>query len=286
MPIREREHKFIMKSIAECVDRTQADYAATVAVEKTAKAVATVKPLTIQDRIAEKMSVVVAEIDAEVDNVFANKNPDIKLYEYLVVNKVPQAQIGKIRARFQKQIDEITLAVDGKEAQVKEGYAPLLKDKKALKRVGDFYVKLLADLDSYAQVKKATKKARVKKPVAKDKLVAKVKYCKEHKELKIVSANPTEIIGAQAVWIYNSKYRKIGKYVADDHQTLGIKGTSITGYSELKSVCKTLRKPAEQLKEFAKAGKVALRTFLKDIRATETRLNGRLNEDILILKVE
>jgi hypothetical protein len=203
-----------------------------------------------------------------------------------VISKVPQAQIGKIRARYQRQIDEITMAVEGKDVQLKEGYAHIVKDKKALKRIGDFYVKLLADLDSYTHVKKVQKKVRVKKAPSKEKLIAKVKYAKENKELKIISASPADIIGAAAVWVYNAKLRKLGRYVASEHNVLGIKGTSITNYDEFKSVAKTLRKPAEQLKEFAKAGKVVLRTFLKDIRATETRLNGRLNEDILILKVE
>jgi hypothetical protein len=50
-------------------------------------------------------------------------------------------------------------------------------------------------------------------------------------------------------------------------------------------VAKTLRKPEEQLKEFARAGKIALRTFIKDIKAVEVKLNGRINEDTLLLKV-
>jgi hypothetical protein len=57
------------------------------------------------------------------------------------------------------------------------------------------------------------------------------------------------------------------------------------GFDLDKSVSKTLRKPAEQLAEFAKAGKVALRTFIKDIKAVEVKLNGRINSDVLLLKV-
>jgi hypothetical protein len=73
--------------------------------------------------------------------------------------------------------------------------------------------------------------------------------------------------------------------VTATYQTLGIKGTTITGYDVDKSVAKTLRKPEEQLKEFAKAGKIALRTFLKEIKAVEVKLNGRINSEILLLKV-
>jgi hypothetical protein len=94
-------------------------------------------------------------------------------------------------------------------------------------------------------------------------------------------------VGAQELWVYNAKTRKLYKYVADTLTgPLGVKGTSITGYDEAKSVGKTLRKPDEKLKEFAKATKVQLRKFLEDIKATETQGNGRMNSDIVLLKVQ
>jgi hypothetical protein len=67
---------------------------------------------------------------------------------------------------------------------------------------------------------------------------------------------------------------------------LGVKGTTITGFSETLSVMKTVRKPEEKLKEFKAAGKVALRKFLDDINATEARMNGRINEETVLLKVQ
>ena len=54
---------------------------------------------------------------------------------------------------------------------------------------------------------------------------------------------------------------------------------------EFKSIQKTLRKPEEKLKEFKAAGKVQLRKFLDDINATDTKMNGRINEDTMLLKV-
>jgi len=100
-----------------------------------------------------------------------------------------------------------------------------------------------------------------------------------------VSINPADIIGAQTLWVYNVKTRKLGKYVAAAYKQLSVKGTSIEGFDTDKSVSKTIRKPEEQLKEFAKAGKVVLRTFIKDIKAVETKLNVRISSDVLLLKV-
>ena len=66
---------------------------------------------------------------------------------------------------------------------------------------------------------------------------------------------------------------------------LSVKGTTIIGFDETQSVQKTLRKPADQLKEFKKAGKVALRKFLDDIATTDTKLNGRCNPETILVKV-
>ena len=40
-----------------------------------------------------------------------------------------------------------------------------------------------------------------------------------------------------------------------------------------------------KLKEFKNSGKVALRTFLDTVNATDTKMNGRINEDTILLKV-
>jgi predicted ATPase with chaperone activity len=118
-----------------------------------------------------------------------------------------------------------------------------------------------------------------------EKIVAKLKYMKTNEPLKLVSVNPTDIIGSTELWVYNTKSRKLGKYVAAEYQTLSVKGTSIINFNENLSICKTLRKPEEKLKEFKAAGKVQLRKFLDDINATDTKMNGRLNEETILLKV-
>ena len=164
-----------------------------------------------------------------------------------------------------------------------EGYSHLKTAD--FKRYFAYIDQTLTEIEQYRGIKKATKKVRVKRAVSKEKVVAKLKYAKEDKSLKLVSINPADIVGAQELWVYNTKTRKLGKYVAvDQYQTLSVKGTSIINFSETKSTSKTLRKPEEKLKEFAKAGKIDLRKFLENIKATETRLNGRISVDVLLLK--
>lgn len=176
--------------------------------------------------------------------------------------------------------------------QLKEGYAHIKKADIAKYRTA--IEGLMEALDFIIDQSKAARKPRKAKPKSADKLVAKVKYLKIDEKYKLTSINPVDIVGANELWVFNVKTRKLGKYVAAnidpkgmgrDGSGLSVKGASITGYDENLSVQKTLRKPEEQLKEFKAAGKVALRKFLDDIKTTDTKLNGRINSDTVLIKV-
>lgn len=72
---------------------------------------------------------------------------------------------------------------------------------------------------------------------------------------------------------------------ADDYsKTFTVKGTTILGFDTTKSQSKTLRRPADQLKDFLKLGKPAGRKFFDDIKAVSITPNGRTNENMIIIK--
>jgi hypothetical protein len=279
MPMQERHIKFIRNAIQHSIALAGDEV---VEVINTPEAVA-YKP-TIQDRMNEKTADTLGEFEGHYDEAVKGKTT-FKFYDFLTANAVPQSQLGKYEALIAARAEELLDASQKKDEQLVEGYRHYRAAD--FKRLLTFLTGCITAIEQYRGVKKAAKKARVKKAPSKEKLVNKVKYAVEDKTLKLVSINPADIIGATALWIYNTKTRKMGKYVADAHAgTLGIKGTSIVGYDEMKSVCKTLRKPDEKLQEFRKASKVQLRKFLDEIRATDTKMNGRLNADIVLLKVE
>jgi len=240
---------------------------------------------TIQDRMNEIANRHILHFEEFEDRLIDGENVgDPKAFEYLKTENCPQALIKKIRAFFLPHWQELQEAKAGKDDQLKEGYSHYKAAD--FKRFETFYAKLFADLESYEQVKKATKKARVRKAPTKEKQVAKMKYLKEDTKMKLVSVHPVDILGAQQVWVYNTKNRKLGRYVADAHSSfLGVKGTSIIDFDETQSVQKTLRKPEQQLKDFKGAGKIQLRKFIESIKTTDTKLNGRINADTILLKV-
>lgn len=240
--------------------------------------------VTIQDRLSEKLSEYIAHFEGLYDEIIMGNTASPDSYSFLQANSVPQAQANKIARWFERHIAELTEAQAGKDPQLKEAYKHL--KAKDYQRHLSFLKKIVEDCESYYQVKKTTRKVRAKKPTDKTKLVARLKYMQADPMLKLASINPVDILTASELWIYNARTRKLGRYVADEYsKTLSVKGTSITGFDEAKSVCKTLRKPSDQLKEFMKAGKVTARKFLDGVKAVEARMNGRINDETILLRV-
>lgn len=279
MPLQERHVLFLTKTVRDLINsrgEEQPD-------EVTEQPPEIAPKISIQDRLAEKTAENIGDIEGHFDCILKNVKTDFKPHDFFVARNVPQAQLAKYVRVFEARRDELVEAQSKSDSQLTEAY----KHYKAAdyKRIVGWIDALLAAIEQYRGIKKATKKTRTKKAPTKQKLIAKLKYALEDKPLKVVSINPVDIIGASELWVFNIKTRKLGKYVAAEFKTLSVKGSSIENYDESKSVSKTIRKPEEKLKEFAKAGKVQLRKFLGEIAAVETRMNGRINGDTLLLRV-
>jgi hypothetical protein len=242
---------------------------------------------SIQERLRESAIAMTAEIEDAIESFQEDPEAfDPKAFKMLNLLKAKGAKAAHtriIKNFYESNLEELIEAAGTKDEQLKEGYSHLSKAQ--LKKITAFYQEIVSACDMLGQEAKVNRKPRAKKSVPTEKLIAKMKYLKSNEQLKLVSVNATDIIGAKELWVYNIKTRKIGKYVADEYKDLSVKGTSITGYNENSSVQKTLRKPEEQLKEFKAAGKVQLRKFLEDIKAVDIKLNGRINEDTILLKV-
>lgn len=279
MPLQERHLEYIDADILKSIATKSEEEVVEVIVEEKPKTTAP----TIQDRLNEKTADTIGELEGHYDEFIRNPKYTFKPYDYLVTNNVPQSQLSKYEAVYQNRFDELKLAFEKTDEQLQEGYGHYKTAD--FKRIFAFIDQILNDIIQYRGLKKATKKVRAPKSVSKEKVVAKLKFAREDKVLRLVSIPPADIIGAQELWVYNIKSRKLGKYVADGLKgPLNVKGTGIIGFDEHKSTSKTLRKPDEKLKEFAKATKIQLRRFIEDIKATETKLNGRINPDTILLR--
>ena len=260
--------------------------------EVEAKAIEAAKPAvytpSIQERVRDAAYRMTEEIENAIESFQADaENFDPKAFKMLNMLKAVEAKAAHariIKEFYSKDLAELEeLASGNGDEQLKEGYSH--RSRKQIKNLIIFYQEIMAACTMLAQEAKVNRAPRAKKAVPAEKIVAKLKYMKTNEPLKLVSINPADIIGAGELWIFNTKTRKLGKYIAAEFNTLGVKGTTITGFNEHTSVQKTIRKPEEKLKEFKAAGKVQLRKFLDDVNATDTKMNGRINEDTILLKV-
>ena len=242
---------------------------------------------SIQERIKEASGNIIADIEEVVDDFIRNpakfkKWDAVKFFRSKNVN---QAHARHIRAFYEGILAEYQMLQQPareQEEDLREAYAHL--SKADIKKGVELFNSIVGACDLVTAESKATRKTRSPKPKSADKLVEKMKYCVTDEKYKVASINPADIIDATEVWVFNVKTRKIGKYVAEEHATLQVKGTTLQFFDENQSVAKTLRKPEEQLREFNKSGKVALRKFLDNIKGVETKLTGRFNADTVILK--
>ena len=277
--------EWLSKAIANIIDEGKHD-------EQEVEPSTASKPATIQPSIQERTQEAAFKMSEEIEDAIEQFSADPEAFDpkaFKLLNLLRGRQVKAAHARiiknwYQRQYNEYLELQEGKCEQLKEGYSHLTKAQ--VKKIVMFYSEILSACDMLAQEAKINKKPRAKKPTDKSKLVAKMKHLKQDDKLKLVSVNPQDIIGSKELWVFNTKTRKLGKYVAAEYQELSVKGTSITGFDAVKSVQKTLRKPEEQLKEFKAASKVQLRKFLDDIRAVDIKLNGRINEDTILVRVQ
>ena len=240
----------------------------------------------IQDRLRDKMAEAAGEIEAMYDDLIlagAKMSADYKPMLLLRgINVAPQL-VGEIANTWKQRIDELEEAAKGKDAQLVEGYGNF--GKMQIRNLIKFCELVVADCGSYVQIKKVERKPRKKKPASPEKLTARFKYLKEFAELKLKSEPVTKLVDAQEAWLYDTKKRKLIHVVADSHVgSFTVKGSAIIGFDATNSVQKTLRRPAEQIKELMSSGAPQARKVFKDIKSTDIRFNGRGNENLIILK--
>jgi hypothetical protein len=248
--------------------------------------------LSIQQKLKNASMVYATKLEEEID-VALDDIQKFNVKEFNPVSSLRRLEVKGNHARiireyFKPVAQEYNELIGPKKKdddmydQLVEGYSYL--DTKSQKKIAQIYNAVVSACDMIITSQKATQ-TRTKKPVAKDKIVARLKYQKEDTGLKVASVNPVDILEATQLWVYNVKTRKLGTYVAEEHATLQVKGTTILFFNEKLSVQKTLRKPLEQLASFSKGNKVFVKKFIDSIKTTDTKLNGRINDQTILLKV-
>lgn len=240
----------------------------------------------IQDILRDKAKDAAGELEGMFDEFILNGKASSKTMDVVARFNVMPQHISLITDIWKKKQNEFDELQKGLDKQLSEGYNYLTKIQ--VRNIIKYIESVLSDLNAYISVKKASKAPRQRKAVPVEKIVAKLKYLKTFKDtpnkLDLVSISPVKLHGASEAWVYDTAKRKLHHYIADDYsKAFTVKGNTLLGFDTTKSEVKTLRKPAEQLKEIM-GSKPAARKYFNDIKAVGTSPNGRFNEQMIILK--
>lgn len=232
----------------------------------------------IQKAIEEKAFQYTAKIDEYLDEyIFNKKKIEFNIVEFLKDSGLSNLHGRKLYNFYEKQKQEfIDIQTD---AELREANKHLTD--KRLKDIIRFYDDLLNDIDSFSKLL-SQRKTQVRKPKKQsvEKLISKVKFCKESAELNVCSLNPSKIIGSNICIIYNERYKKLTIIYG---KNMNIRGTSVVDYTNAKT--KVLRNPKMFVSKFKECKKSEIDYLWKNIKTTETEGTGRIGENSIILNV-
>jgi hypothetical protein len=239
--------------------------------------------VSIQERLAEKVAEIAGELEGSIDDYILSGFTKMPSPFAIMQDRAKGMHANRIIEMFKKNRAMFDEALNSEDEQIREGYSNFSKSE--LKKLVAYCDLIISDAMKIAGQAANNRKVRKKKVKTPDQLVTKMNFATEFKELNLVSVEPEKIVGAQSLWVFNTKTRKLGVYQAEDVTGLSVKGSSITGFSEMKSVQKTVRKPEVLVPKIVEGGKVFLRNVLSEIKAVETKLTGRINGDTILLRV-
>lgn len=160
-----------------------------------------------------------------------------------------------------------------------EGYSRLSSSQKAA--YVQFVKTIINDAKLFSSnIRTKARKPRKAKHRSAEQLAANVRFQAKDATLKLASVPPSHIVGANAVWLFNTRYRKI-TYLEG---SLSIKGTTVIGFDEKKSFTKTIRKPA-MISEILNKGYKVMLTEITNLKTRHLAATGRIGKDSIILRV-
>jgi hypothetical protein len=238
--------------------------------------------MNVQTHIHNKASKIIATLDDQLDIISTDDYTDFNIESYFRTMAL-KPQIAKSIIEYYKPLyGEVYDAIKGKDPELKYAYRNW--PKKALKTYLEFISAIISSAEVFCVTVVKTRKQRKKKIKPVNLVVSKVQYKEEDTEYKIKSIKPTDIVGANQIWLFNTKYRTITILNAMSHAGLSVKGTTVGSFDEKTSITKKLRKPEPTLKSILDSGKVQLRKVMDTIKCKPKTATGRINSDTIILR--
>jgi|TARA_B100000315_G_scaffold17265_1_gene15350 hypothetical protein len=238
--------------------------------------------ISIQARLQNKVEEFISAVEGQVDD-FIDSDYKMKYDVYNHMSKIgcKAVHARKMRPFYVDCYNELVDVYNQDEEYYSEAWRHL--KPKYHKKMMDFYGLIVDDLERIIKNSTAQRKPRKKKTLTATRLVKTLKYQQEFSDLKLVSVNPEKIIGANELWVYNTRYKTLGVYHAvNSVRGLSVKGCTIQHFDEDMSIQKTVRKPKDILSVLNKR---SLKKQLNNMKTKEQKMTGRINAQTILLGV-
>lgn len=247
----------------------------------------------IQENLANKakenVDTCIYELEIEIDTFLETKKfkNDISAIKIIENRSLTKDQLKEVENYFEKSHVELKCAYDKTDEDFVEAYDNFTRQQ--LKKLIFFIEEIKSScisLEQKAPEKPVIKrKQRQKKQKSPSLQVKKLQYLDKFNELQLTSISPEKIVGAEQLWVYNTKTRYLGLYMSNDSFGFTVKGSTIKNYNQTLSIEKKLRKPAETLKNILSGGKIILKKTLPELKTKQKSLTGRINKHTILLRV-
>lgn len=239
--------------------------------------------ISIQERIQNKASELIGELEAELDKFYLDHKYEFDASSWFRTYAI-KPQIAKIISEYYAPLyAEAHEILNKKDADLAGAYKSWKKPD--LKKYVEFIKSIISAAETATVVAKVSRKPRKKKEKPLTVIVQKLRFKEKNDDLNLVSVNPTEIIGCNQLWVYNTKTRVLVVYNALGPVGLGVKGSTLIGFDPQTSTAKMLRKPHETLTKLKEGGKIVLKRLMDELSTKEKSVNGRINKDVILVKV-
>jgi len=216
------------------------------------------------------------------------------VYDFCKEHNIPGAYCSKLLPECETLKYEYTTSLESRKIKSEERTEEqqdlyeafecyTAKEMKAFITIHD---QAISDIKRWSKIKQGEKKARKPRAMSVERMIKKLQYKKQDSKYKLQSIDPILIPRCQQIWVFNTKTRKLAQYNAISRNGILIKGTTLKDFDTGASVSKTVRKPEQILSKIITTdGKIALRNMWDSIKTLETKANGRINSDTILLKV-
>jgi hypothetical protein len=243
----------------------------------------------ILNKAKRQLGTCIAELEEQIDGLLLSKKfkNECDFPALISKHELVKDQLKEIEIHFEKQyLEEMRLAHKKKDADLVEGYGCFSSIK--LKRLIE-YIESIVEACQTVEKKAPEKivqkrKPRTIKPKPATKQIKKLFFQDKDGHYGLASVRPEKIVGANQLWVFNTKTRYLGCYEAVG-TGFSVKGSSIKNFDRKTSIEKKLRKPQDVLKNVLEGGKIVLRKLLPEIHTKQKTLTGRINKFTILLRV-